>query len=113
MKTKLFLTIALMLAMSYSQWAQPYSASADQNYPYVEVVLNEDRIWLIPDERPVVDLPVKVVDANGEVVLQKLFCSKISDWALDVSTLPAGKYKVLIGANQTEYLEKKGRRWTL
>ena len=113
MKTKFFLIIAMMLAASYTQWAQPFTAATDKNYPYVEVVLNEDKIWLIPDERPVVDFPVKVVDSGGEVILQKLFCSKNTEWSLDVSTLPAGKYKVLIGANQTEYLEKKGRRWTL
>ena len=113
MKTKLFLTIALMLNLSYSQWAQPFSAAADRKYPYVEVVVTDQRIWLMPDETPVANLPVQIVDADGTVVLQKTFSTSTSEWSLDVSGLAAGKYKILIGVNQTEYLEKKGRRWTL
>lgn len=113
MKTQLLLTIALLLATSYRQWGQTYTASANPKEPYVEVVITDQHIWLMPDEKPVSELPVQVVDANGEVVLQKVFCTKTAEWLLDVSNLPSGKYKVLIGSTQTEYLEKKGRRWTL
>lgn len=114
MKTKLLLTLVFVLVFSGSYWAQSRSSTSTiHNYPYVEVVVAENRIWLMPDEQPVAEIPVQIVDADGEVVVEKYFCTKTTSWSLDVSNLPAGKYKILIGNNQTEYLEKKGRRWTL
>lgn len=108
MKTKLFLTILLVLGLSYYHWAQTASAPPEKSFPYIEVVVTQERIWLMADEKPVQDLPVQVTDANGVVVLQQVFDSKTTEWALDVSALPAGKYKILIGSIQTEYLEKQG-----
>lgn len=107
MKTKIIFTVLLVLGLSYHHWAQTSPGPPNENFPYIEVVVTQDQIWLMADEKPVQDLPVQVVDANGEVVLQKLFCSKTTQWSLDVSALPAGKYKILIGSIQTEYLDKQ------
>ena len=114
MKTKLLLTLALVLGLSAVHQGQTAAiTAAGKKYPYVEVVVTQERIWLMTDEKPVAGLPVQVLDEAGELVMQKSFCSKIAEWALDVSELPSGKYKILIGANQTEYLEKKGKKWSL
>ena len=111
MKTKVIVTALLVLGLNYHHWAQTAATPPDESYPYIEVVVTQDQIWLMADEKPVKDLPVQVVDANGEVVLQKLFSSKTTEWSFDVSTLPAGKYKILIGSVQIEYLDKQpGKR---
>lgn len=113
MKTKLLLTIALILGIQSFNDAQSASASADPRYPYVEVIVTQEKIWLIPDEMPVGNLPVQIFNADGETVLQKIFCSELKDWSMDVTDLPAGKYKIRIGSIQTEYLEKQGRKRVL
>ena len=115
MKTKLLLTIAFVLGLSYHHWAQQASITTnpEPKYPYVEVIVTQEKVWLMPDEQPVTNVPVQVTDASGEVVLQKVFCSETKEWSLDVSALPSGKYKILIGATQTEYLEKQGKRRVL
>lgn len=114
MKTKLLLTIALVLGLSYHHWAQTASTNSyDPQYPYVEVIVTQNLVWLMPDEQPVAEIPVQIVNASGEVVLQKTFCSKTKEWSMDVSGLSSGKYKILIGSRQTEYLEKQGKRWVM
>lgn len=79
----------------------------------MEVVIMQDKIWLLPDEAPLADLPVQVLNAAGKVVLQKVFTIDTEDWSLDVSALSVGKYKILIGSNQVEYLDKHGRKGAL
>lgn len=115
MKTKLLLTIAFVVGLSYHHWAQQTSLNAnpDPQYPYVEVIVTQDKVWLMPDEQPVASVPVQVTNTAGEVVLHKFFCSETKEWSLDVSGLPSGKYKILIGATQTEYLEKQGKKRVL
>jgi hypothetical protein len=115
MKTKLLFTIALVLGLSYSHWAQPSAAQAplEHQYPYVEVVVTQEKIWLMPDEMPVANLPVRIVDSKDVQVLKKNFCSETEDWSLDVTDLPSGKYRILIGDRQVEYLEKQGRKGVL
>jgi hypothetical protein len=108
MKTKFVLTLALLLGINASYWAQSASVPTDPQHPYVEVVVTQDKIWLLPDEAPMEKLPVQVVSADGKVVLQKVFSADTEDWSLDVTNLAAGKYKILIGSNQTEYLNKQG-----
>ena len=111
MKTKLLLTIALLLGVSSYHWAQSSSStSAAPEHPYVEVVVTQEMIWLMPDETPIANLPVRVLNAQGVVVLEKTFCSKTKDWSLDVSALAPGKYRILVGSFQTEYLDKQGRK---
>lgn len=110
MKTKLLLTLALILGISYYHWAQTSVAPrAEYNQPIVEVVVTQDKVWLLPDEKPVENLPVQILNEAGAIVLKRTFSSDSTEWSLDVSELPAGKYKIQIGALQTEYLEKQGR----
>ena len=113
MKTKLFFALALIFGQFLAPSAQPTLAAAPEKHPYIEVVITQNRIWLIPDETPVADLPVTVLNAAGETVVHKVFSTKTPEWSLDVTDLPTGKYKILIGTNQTEYLEKKGKKWVL
>lgn len=111
MKTKLLLTLVFVVGFIYHHWAQTsYKDAPAPNYPFVEVVVTQEKIWLMPDERPLDTLPVQVVNAEGEVVMQQLFCSKTKDWSMDIADLPTGKYKILIGSIQTEYLEKQYRK---
>ncbi|MCC6461394.1 MAG: hypothetical protein IT260_13045 [Saprospiraceae bacterium] len=112
MITKIVFTLALLLGVNSMHWAQNLS-NPDPEYPYVEVVVTQEHIWLMPDEKPVSEIPVQLINDSGEVVLQKTFCSKLKDWSIGITNLPSGKYKILIGNHQTEYLEKKGRKWTL
>ena len=72
MKTKLLLTIAFVLGLSYHHWAQQASITTnpEPKYPYVEVIVTQEKVWLMPDEQPVSNVPVQVTDASGEVVLQ-------------------------------------------
>ena len=113
MKTKLLLTIALLLGVSSYHWAQSSTSPSKSEHPYVETVVTQNKIWLMPEEMPVVKLPVRVVNSKDIVVLEKFFCSETEDWSLDVSDLPAGKYRILIGTIQTEYLDKQGRKGVL
>ena len=112
MKTKLLLTLALVVGFSYYHRAQESARSGnpEPQYPYVEVIVTQDKVWLMPDEQPVANVPVRVTNAAGEVILQKTFCSESKEWSLDVSGLPSGKYKIQVGATQMEYLEKQGKR---
>lgn len=110
MKTKLLLTIALLLGVSSYHWAQSASKASEPEHPYVEVVVTQDMIWLMPDEMPVANLPVRVLNTQGIVVLEKIFCSKTKDWSMDVSALAPGKYRILIGSIQTEYLDRQQSR---
>ncbi|GEM_PF-2765593 len=113
MKTKLLLTIALLLGFNAAHWAQTSTTSTNTHQPYVEVVVTQEKIWLMPDELPLDELPVQVMNNNGKVVVQKVFTSDTEDWSVDVSSLSAGKYKILIGSTQTEYLTKKGSKGLL
>jgi len=113
MKTKLLLTIALLLGLNAAHWAQNSFTQTNPKQPYVEVVVTQEKIWLMPDELPVDQLPVQVLNNNGKIVLQKVFSSDTEDWSLDVSSLSAGKYKILIGSTQTEYLTKQGSKGLL
>lgn len=113
MKAKLLLTIALFFGLNSAHWAQPSTQPTDPQHPYLEVVVMQDKIWLLPDEAPLADLPVQVQNAAGKVVLQKVFTIDTEDWSLDVSALSPGKYKILIGSNQVEYLDKHGRKGAL
>lgn len=115
MKTNFLFTLLLVLGLSAGLSAQSSVADPDSeyDYPYVEVVATQEKIWLMPDELPVNNLPVRVVNADGIPVLKKIFCSKTKDWSLDVNDLPSGKYRILIGDRQVEYLEKQGRKGIL
>ncbi|MFN0036389.1 MAG: DUF3244 domain-containing protein [Saprospiraceae bacterium] len=113
MKTRFLFTIALLLGINAAHWAQTTQTTKNSDLPYVEVVVTQEKIWLMPDELPVADLHVKVLNNTGKVVLQKTYNSETEDWSLDVSSLAAGKYKILIGTNQTEYLSKQGPKGLL
>ena len=121
MKTKLLLTLALVFGLSFAHQAQTADASGapaptsetEYSYPYVEVVVTQDKIWLMPDETPVVNLPVRIVDSKNVPVVKKDFCSKTKEWSMDITDLPAGKYRILIGARQVEYFDVQGKKGIL
>jgi len=112
MKTKVLLTIALLLGLSYNHWAQS-SASTNPQDPYVEVIVTQEKVWLMPDALPVKSLPVRVLDEKGVLVLKKSFTSETKEWSLDVADLPSGKYRILIGDRQVEYMDRQGRKGLL
>lgn len=114
MKTKLFFAIALAFGIGTSLLSQTSVKSPQEyDFPYVEVVATQEKIWLMPEEMPVENLLVRVLDADGMQVLKKSFSSKTKDWSVDVSELPSGKYRILIGNRQVEYLDKRGRKGML
>jgi len=113
MKTKLFLMIALLLGINAAHWAQTSTTNTNSQHPYIEVVVTQEKVWLLPDDLPVDQIPVQVYNNTGKWVLQKVFTSETEDWSLDVSGLTAGKYKILIGSTQTEYLTKQGSKGLL
>lgn len=112
MKTKILLTVALILGLSYNHWAQSSAAPATED-PYVEVVVTPEKVWLMPDELPVHTLPVRVLDEKGTLVMKKNFTAETKDWSLDVAELPSGKYRILIGDRQVEYMDRQGRKGVL
>ena len=121
MKTKLLLTLAFVLGFSFAHQAQTADASGvpaptsetQYKYPYVEVVVTQEKIWLMPDETPVENLPVRIIDAKNIPVVKKDFCSKTTEWSLDISDLPAGKYRLLVGDRQIVYFDVQGKKGVL
>ena len=108
MKKSLILSIAIVLAFfftSNSLWA---GQNDFDNNPNIHFVITEKRLWVVGDEFPVQNLEVKISDAAGKVVLEKVFTSKTESWFLDLTNLPAGKYKVSGGDLETEWEKKLG-----
>lgn len=99
MKTSFFI-IALSFLTSLS-----LSAFNTQHEPYVKVVVTPQRILLITDETPIAPMLVEVKNAEGKVVLEKLFSSKSTDWTLCIANLPAGNYSVSAGDKVTRFVK--------
>jgi hypothetical protein len=96
----LFLTLTLALVCSLCQSASatplPPSGIAD-----IQIVVSAKKIRLISDESP-------VKNQAGETVLQKRFNSKITDWSLDIQSLPAGEYRIFVDAVPVKKFERSG-----
>jgi hypothetical protein len=103
----LFLTLTLALVCSLCQSASatplPPSGIAD-----IQIVVSAKKIRLISDESPVKKLDVEVKNQAGETVLQKRFNSKITDWSLDIQSLPAGEYRIFVDAVPVKKFERSG-----
>ena len=92
---------ALFLALSPST-----VLAAAAHFPEVKIIVSARRIWLIADEMPVKNLPVKIFNAAGKVVVDKQFSSKTADWSLDLTVLPAGEYTVVAGTQSPVHFRK-------
>ena len=105
MKTNIFRTLVLCLFLSLNH-ANPLSAAASffGQDPDIKVVVSQKRIWLVTDEISVKSLTVQVMNAKGKVVMEKNFSSKMTDWSLQIASLPEGTYSVMVGSKKmTEF----------
>lgn len=63
----------------------------------IKVVVSTKRIWFVADEMPMKCLKTKIIDAQGNIVLEKCFSSKCADWFLNIEALPKGDYTLHLG----------------
>ncbi len=99
MKTSFIIIVALSFFTSLS-----LSATNLHQEPYIKVVVTPQRILLITDETPIATMLVEVKNAEGKVVLEKLFSSKSTDWSMCIANLPAGTYSVTAGDKVTRFV---------
>lgn len=122
MKTQIFVT--LLIAFTLNQihtYASPSSDTAlyaagvsncnscdpkSDDPTDIKIVVSQKRIWFIADEMPMKCLKTQVKNATGEIVLEKCFSSKCTDWFLNIEALPKGDYTLLLGANRVEKFKK-------
>lgn len=83
----------LVCLFSFSTLAGLQAAGPDG----VSVIVGEKKIWLVAEEFPFDNLSVKILDANGKVVLEQVFTPKDRNWSLDLSQLPSGNYTLRHG----------------
>jgi hypothetical protein len=118
MKTKFFAALIFTLTINHLS----LSASAKTAFPSapnakvvaskggdptdIRIVFSAKRIWLVADEMPMKCLKAQVKNAAGEVVVEKCFSSKTSDWSLNVEALPKGDYTLHLGTTRTEKFTK-------
>lgn len=100
MKTKLFLVALFSLFFSLNQSVAGSDSNIQHNDPDVKVVVSQKRIWLMTDEISVKCLTVQVTNEQGRVVAEKYLSSKTTDWSLNIESLPAGNYTVMIGSKK-------------
>ncbi len=100
MKTKLFLVALFSLLLSLNQSVAGSNSNTTHNDPDVKVVVSQKRIWLVTDEISVKCLTVQVLDEKGKVVLEKHLSSKMTDWSLNITSLPDGNYSVTVGGKK-------------
>lgn len=72
----------------------------------IKVVVSQRRIWLVADEMPMKCLKTKVLNAAGEVVLEKCFTSKCAEWFLNIESLPKGEYTLQLGETRVEKFKR-------
>jgi hypothetical protein len=108
MKTTFFgaLLLSMFLSLNHSI-AAPAGATTRLNDPEVKVVVSQKRIWLVTDEISVKSLTLHVMNEQGKVVMEKIFSSKTTDWSLVITSLPSGKYSVMIGAKKMTEFERQ------
>jgi len=82
------------------------TAGKDSDPLDLKVVFSQKRIWLLADEMPVKCLKTVVKNASGQVVLEKCFTSKCSEWFLNIEALPKGDYTLYLGADRVEKFKK-------
>ncbi len=82
------------------------SLSTSPSSSDVRVILGERKIWFVADETPVSCFTARVFDVAGALVLEKNFSSKIGDWSLDLTELPAGKFRLEIGGRTVANFRK-------
>ncbi len=101
MKTNIFRTIVLCLFLSlYHATSTAAATTSFGQDPDIKVVVSQKRIWLVTDEISVKSLTVQVMNAAGKVVMEKNFSSKMTDWSLQIGSLPAGAYTVMVGSKK-------------
>ena len=83
----------LVCLFSFSTLAGLQAAGPDG----VSVIVGEKKIWLVAEEFPFDNLSVRILDANGKVVLEQVFTPKDRNWSLDLSQLPSGNYTLRHG----------------
>lgn len=104
MKTNIFRTLVLCLFLSLNHATTATAATFLGQDPEIKVVVSQKRIWLVTDEISVKKLTVQVTNEKGKVVLEKTFSSKMTDWSLQIGSLPEGNYSVMIGSKKmTEF----------
>lgn len=115
MKTKLFAAVLFTFILNHLQAAPTInfvdsrvSASAYKGGDPIDikVVVSQKRIWLVADEMPMRCLKTQVKNAEGKIVLEKCFTSKMSDWFLNIEALPKGEYTLYLGSERTEKFKK-------
>ena len=72
----------------------------------LKVVFSQKRIWLLADEMPMKCLKTVVKNSAGQVVLEKCFTSKCSEWFLNIEALPKGDYTLYLGTDRVEKFKK-------
>jgi hypothetical protein len=118
MKTKFFAALVLSLTINYLSLSAA-TTTAFSNTPItktlasdggdptdIKIVFSAKRIWLVADEMPMKCLKAQVKNAAGEVVVEKCFSSKTSDWSLNVESLPKGDYTLHLGTARVEKFTK-------
>ena len=106
MKTNIFRTFVLCLFLSLNHATTSTAATFFGGEPEVKVVVSQKRIWLVTDEISVKNLTVQVMNEKGKVVMEKTFSSKMTDWSLQIGSLPEGKYSVMIGRKKMTEFQK-------
>jgi hypothetical protein len=97
MKMKLSILLVALLGIICQSFA--YSGNPIVpccNPSDVQIVITPEKIWFMTDEAPVKHLNVQLVSEAGKIVLEKVFSSKSTDWSMDVRTLPAGKFRIML-----------------
>lgn len=72
----------------------------------LKVVFSQKRIWLLADEMPMKCLKTVVKNSGGQVVMEKCFTSKCTDWFLNIEALPKGDYTLHLGKDRVEKFKK-------
>ena len=104
MKTNIFRTLVLCLFLSLNHATTSTAATFLGQDPDIKVVVSQKRIWLVTDELSVKSLTVQIKNEKGKVVMEKTFSSKMTDWSLQIGSLPGGNYSVMIGSKKmTEF----------
>lgn len=99
-----WITAALFALALFFNNAGLNAASLAHN-PEVKIIAGVKRIWLVTDEISVKELTVQVLDAQGRVVIEKTFNSKIADWSFSVECLTEGTYQVHVGGKTTRFVK--------
>jgi hypothetical protein len=87
---------------------QDISKSHFRHYcdPDLHVVVSEKRVWVVADEVNYKKMRVQIRSQSGEIMLEKNFNAKTTDWSFNIQSLPAGAYSVWIDQWQEAQFKK-------